>query len=150
SIVFRTDPEVSILVKHEKEGETVALTMVKQRDWAKWEQRKIVKVEQVGDVATGSKVVVRPDSPFTAAGANSTEGGPPSDEPKRTRKPNAPDRNDDVALKVIDDELAEILRENPMRKWTQKDMAVALEGSPKIEVEAGTLQNTQIPLLRSK
>lgn len=131
SVVFGADADTRIRIERpDPKAFAVELHMVKQKDAPEWEQPRHATLEKVSTslVAVKAKTTV----PTKAA-------------------PSAPLKAEDkeIAYKMIDEELARILKADPGNRYTMKELAVAIEGHPKIEVSVKTLCNTHLPILRA-
>ena len=106
--------------------------MVKQKDAPEWEEPKLVRMYDVS----------------TTLGAGTLAAGPPREEDSaQAQKTKAKDQ-EAVAMEVIDREVRAILEANPLRAWTQRDLAEAVAMREAVDADSKTLAGHTLVRLR--
>lgn len=126
--------DVDTLIRLDRQGKdmVVALTMVKQKDAPEWTKAKLVKLAEVQVGGDTTLTVVEPG-----------KGEAPT-----TRSKNDPTRADETVLEVIEEVLIALLKCNPLRVYSQIELARAIAVDDRLDVSSKTLSNNHLTILR--
>jgi hypothetical protein len=132
STVFEADADTLIRAVRRGKDLRVDLHMVKQRDAEEWKRPRRVGVGKV----------------LLTSGKTTLAAGPvpqPSDEEAGREAEEAA-----TLLKILDREISMVLEANPMKAWTQRDLAEALAMRPAIAYESKVLASNYLVRVRER
>ena len=139
SSVFGADPDTVLTLERIGKELQVTLNMTKQKDAPEWESPKLIQLEAVQlSPGVSSLVAVKP----TAADARKAEATQSRQKSKHDPRP------DPIVMDVLDKAVAEILKSNRLREWTNADLADALAMREEISVASSTLKRRTLRDLR--
>ncbi len=147
STVFEADADTLVRAKRRGKDLHVDLLMVKQRDAPEWDKARRVRVAKVrlpsGDTTLAAGPAIQPTAEEAAEAAETEQ----------------------TLLEILDREIKGILEANPLKGWTQRDLAEALAmrdavvlGSKaiasdyliRVRERKGTFANTAYDAIRNK
>ena len=132
SSVLGADADTIVRSARRGKDHLVALHMTKQKDAPEWDEPKLVRLYPVS----------------AELGGGTLAAGPPQGEDRKSTK-EAKDRERDASvLEVLDREVRAILEANPLRCWTQRDLAEALAMRDAVDVDSKTLSGHYLVRLR--
>ena len=132
SSVFPADADMVTRAARRGRDRLVKLHMVKQKDAPEWEEPKLVRMYDV----------------LTTLGAGTLAAGPPREEDgAQVQKTRARDQ-EAAAMEVLDREVQAILEANPLRAWTQRDLAEAVAMREAVDADSKTLAGHTLVRLR--
>lgn len=143
SSVFGADADTILYATRAGREMLVSLEMTKQKDAQAWDGPRVVSLRQVNlgeDVS--SLVAVRPEPTQTKHAENVAAGR------RRRGRPAAEDMEGGPVLSVLDAAVVAVLKTNPTREWSQRQLAEAMAMRPEIECGSKSLQNVHLPRLR--
>ena len=134
SSVFQADADTVLLTERAAKEMTVALSMAKQKDAAEWDRPKLMSLERVDLVIEGRKT----DSLVAAPAKESARA------PESVRSAIA----EATTTMVLDGAVAAVLKSNPAKAWTTKELSQMVAARDDVEVASKTLENQQLIRLR--
>lgn len=134
SSVFQADADTVLLTERANKDMTVALSMAKQKDAAEWDRPKLMSLERVDLVIEGRK-------------ADSLAAAPAKESARAPESVRAAVAETTTAI-VLDGAVAAVLRSNPAKAWTTKELSQMVAAREDVEVSSKTLENQQLIRLR--
>ena len=132
SSVLGADADTIVRSARRGKDHLVALHMTKQKDAPEWDEPRLVRLYPVS----------------VELGGGTLAAGPPQGEDRKSTK-EAKDRERDASvLEVLDREVRAILEANPLRCWTQRDLAEAVAMRDAVDVDSKTLSGHYLVRLR--
>lgn len=136
SSVFAADADTLIRLSRRGKDYEVELKMTKQKDAPEWEDEKRLKLVKVHLTLEQSTLVAMPALA-------------PTPEERKAAKATLRQR-EEVVLGVIDEEVGEILKTNPLKTWTQRDLAEAVAMRERVTIDSKTLANIHLIRVRER
>ena len=131
SSVIGADADTIVRSVRRGRDRLVTLHMTKQKDAPEWDKPRLVRLY---------------DS--SAFGGGTLAAGPPrEDDRKNTKEAKARDQ-DTAVLEVVEREVRAVLEANPLRCWTQRDLAEAVAMRDAVSVDSKTLSGHYLVRLR--
>lgn len=132
SSVLSADPDTMARTSRRGRDHLVSLTMTKQKDAPEWDDPRRVKLAAVHLPSGGSTMVAVPPGPEDAA------------------EKDRPQERETALIEVIDGAVGAILQANPLRAWTQRDLAEAVAMQKEISIDSKTLASTYLIRVREE
>ena len=136
SSVFAADADTMVRASRRGKDHMVELTMAKQKSAPEWESERRLRLVKM-QLSPGSSTLVAAPAPALTA------------KEKIQAKGDLRER-EDVMLGVIDEEVRAILEMNPLRTWTQRDLAEAVAMRERITLESKMLGNVYLIKVRER
>ena len=136
SSVFAADADTLVRVARRGRDYEVELRMAKQKDAPEWEDEKRLKLVKVRLALEQSTLAAMPASA-------------PTPEERKVARATSRQR-EEVVLGVIDEEVGAILEANPLKTWTQRDLAEAVAMRELVTIDSKTLANIYLIRVRER
>ena len=137
SVMFEADADTVIVLERQGKSPHVSMTMRKQKDAPEWDQPVTAHMIAVGDTLVATKQAKAAPKPAEAPAA-------PAQPKAELFKPTP------AVMSVLDKEVEAVLRTNPSRAWTTRELAEAVAMRPGVEIPSDKLNRVELKNLREK